>query len=341
MDFSKQNKIKDDTQIEHVDLDLRKDLVIFSSTNKYDFENNTKNIIDDYTKKFGYVNKKKSEIGPGFKSIYSINNLNIYMNNLISTEIYMRFLKSESKIIEIPLCFYLNDPWNYNFAHLIHQNLGHILTLSKIDNQIPILMHFEQNYKNNILDFFEIKNPIIQRYEHNVYKIKNAIMTNVGSECVSKNDILKIRSIIERKIDFKPNLQKNGLLLKRLVPQRQIHNFNEILENLKNDFPDVKWEIYDGTEEFSVYIKKFIEADIVIGMHGAGFGNIIFCKKDCIVIEIMLKEFLHPCFIQIQHHLQMDNYCVIYLSNEHDQTFSINLDYDILKNQLNQKLRHY
>jgi len=102
---------------------------------------------------------------------------------------------------------------------------------------------------------------------------------------VDKNDIIvgsDFRSVIHKKnffIDRSDSKYKHN----------QIQNITEVLDYLKkNNFISYKLESLSFFE--TVYLFK--NAEIIIGVHGAGFANTAFCKPNTKIIEI--RPFLYP-----------------------------------------------
>ena len=66
------------------------------------------------------------------------------------------------------------------------------------------------------------------------------------------------------------------------IPERSISNENEVKSYLlKNDFVPIKL----GEIKFSEQVDLFYNADYIVGLHGAGFANLAFCKPGTKVIE--------------------------------------------------------
>tara|TARA_B100001093_G_C26747691_1_gene979629 strand:+ start:315 stop:1418 length:1104 start_codon:yes stop_codon:yes gene_type:complete len=64
---------------------------------------------------------------------------------------------------------------------------------------------------------------------------------------------------------------------------RKIINENEIIEKLKIDNYDI---IRLADFPFEQQVKMFFNAERIIGLHGAGFANLIFCKPNTEILEI-------------------------------------------------------
>jgi len=66
------------------------------------------------------------------------------------------------------------------------------------------------------------------------------------------------------------------------IPERSVSNENEVKSYLlKKDFVPVRL----GEIMFSEQVDLFNNADYIIGLHGAGFANLAFCKPGTKVIE--------------------------------------------------------
>ena len=57
-------------------------------------------------------------------------------------------------------------------------------------------------------------------------------------------------------------------------------------------------------------IETFANARIVVGIHGAGIANILWCQQGTKVVEIFHPKFAHVCYPILANHLNMDYYCL-------------------------------
>ena len=77
------------------------------------------------------------------------------------------------------------------------------------------------------------------------------------------------------------------IFIDRNTKNRRIINNNEFKKILlENGFKIIKLENYS----FFNQVKLFNRAKIIAGIHGAGFANIIFCKKNTKIIELSTKS---------------------------------------------------
>lgn len=68
--------------------------------------------------------------------------------------------------------------------------------------------------------------------------------------------------------------------------QRCLKNFEELEQALEQRFPYMNFVVFRAGASLSDAISMFSSADVVIGIHGAGFQNVMFCKPGTTVIHI-------------------------------------------------------
>ncbi len=192
---------------------------------------------------------------------------------------------------------------NENYFHWLYDVLPRIgicnklVGLSEID--FFLLPNLSKKFQNESLDCLNIpehKRLSSEKYRH--IKAKELIVTdhpfvvtgnstrdiqniprwimlwlnsNFCDQKVTKNKKIKNKIYIERD----PALFKN-------IPERSVSNENEVKSYLlKKDFVPVRL----GEIMFSEQVDLFHNADYIVGLHGAGFANLAFCKPGTKVIE--------------------------------------------------------
>tara|TARA_Y100000992_G_C21223831_1_gene471873 strand:- start:65 stop:1159 length:1095 start_codon:yes stop_codon:yes gene_type:complete len=100
-----------------------------------------------------------------------------------------------------------------------------------------------------------------------------------------KNDI---KSKIDLKQKFKKIFIDREDSRSNIKDLRKIINDKEVKEFLvSRGFEPVKLSSYSFIDQISI----FHSAEIIVGLHGAGFSNLLFCKPDTRVIEIKPSHF--------------------------------------------------
>ena len=192
---------------------------------------------------------------------------------------------------------------NENYWHWLYDVLPRIglcnkfVRLSEID--FFLLPNLSKKFQNETLDCLNIpkhKRLSSEKYRH--IKAKELIVTDhpVVVTGNSTRDIQNIPRWImlwlnsnfcdqkvtkNKKIKNKIYLERDFATLEN-IPERSVSNENEVKSYLlKKDFVPVRL----GEIMFSEQVDLFHNADYIIGLHGAGFANLAFCKPGTKVIE--------------------------------------------------------
>lgn len=96
---------------------------------------------------------------------------------------------------------------------------------------------------------------------------------------------------------------KKIFLSRKTAGRRHIINEAELLAEISGCGYEI---IY--CEDLNVFqqVKLFSEALVVMGPHGSAFTNIIFCKKQTVVIDIVNSSQVNPCFWIISQLCRLD-----------------------------------
>jgi hypothetical protein len=76
--------------------------------------------------------------------------------------------------------------------------------------------------------------------------------------------------------------------------RREIVHIEKIKTYLNQNYPDNYKTVILEQMPFEEQVRHFYNADVIIGIHGAGLVNTIFCKKGATLIEIQNEEFKWP-----------------------------------------------
>ena len=101
-----------------------------------------------------------------------------------------------------------------------------------------------------------------------------------------RNNFLNQNMKIDKRTKKKIYIDRNETNPKHL-PQRAIINEEEVKEYLvKNNFIIIKLH----ETNFKDQVNLFYNAECIIGLHGGGFGNIVFCEPKTKIIELKNKS---------------------------------------------------
>jgi hypothetical protein len=296
--------------------------------NAFDNDNKTQHVITLANKQFKYnyvVNQKNIfSYVQNIDTVYS-GEIDIYMNNIILTEVWTRFLKPNSKIFKIPLCLYIDNPWNENFAHLIFELLYPLIKLNEINGDLPILMSVG-SYTLPLLKILGVNNPIIKREENHVYRIENSVyFKSLG--VIEKKTTTYVKKYINNKLDYLKHefIKPIGVIIYR-TEKRIIYNYQDFIDRLILTFTNIEWIIYKDDECFDQYFPKFVNCSYIIGPHGAGHANMIFSQQPNVkVFEFMIKGYLNPCFKNLADMLNYE-FHTMFIDNDANYNTVLNID---------------
>ncbi len=229
---------------------------------------------------------------------YNIFNSEV-VNNIVLKIGTPRILRNLNGVV---LSLLTGGAGNNNYWHWLYDVLPRIglcsksFSLSEINYfLVPNLLRKFQNETLDILDIPKNKRLSSLKYRH--IKTKKLIITD-HPVAISGNSSLDIQNIpswimswlknnfIKDKIQKDKNSNKiyieRDLISPNKVPERSIINDEEVKRYLSNKgFVSVRL----GEINFIDQVKMFYNADCVLGLHGAAFANIVFCKPGAKIIE--------------------------------------------------------
>lgn len=105
---------------------------------------------------------------------------------------------------------------------------------------------------------------------------------------------------------------------------RNVLNEHVAIEALRARLPHVEVTSWLGTEGMSHAAKRFGGASVVIGAHGAGLSNVIFCNS-CTLVELALESAQMRYFAHLAMALELD-YLAIPEMTHFRQNATINVE---------------
>ena len=192
-----------------------------------------------------------------------------------------------------------NNYWHWLFDVL--PRLGLCRNYIKLEDiNYFLLPNLIRKFQNETLDFLNIptqKRLSSEKFRH--IKADKLIVTDhpfvvTGNATKDMMDMPKWISQWLKENFLIKNPNTNGKSIKKIYidrnddpsnkfPLRLISNENEVKEYLlENNFISIKLH----ETEFSEQIKLFNNAECIVGLHGGGFANIVFCKPKTKIIEL-------------------------------------------------------
>ena len=249
------------------------------------------------------INDNRIIEGPSFQLRYTSEG-KIYNSNINENIVFKkgtpRILK---KLNGTTLSLLTGGGGNYNYWHWLFDVLPRLalcnknMNLKEIDYfLLPSLLKKFQKETLNFLNVPQNKRISSEKFRH--IKAKELIVTdhpvlisgNATEDITNipiwiiqwlKSSFLKKNIINNVKIKKKIYIDRNNANNKNLEPRR-ISNEEEVKNYLlKNNFILVKLHEIGFNEQ----VDLFHNADCIVGLNGAGFGNLVFCESGVKVIE--------------------------------------------------------
>jgi len=213
-------------------------------------------------------------------------------------------LVSEDKVIKIPgKVIVLAQSACDSYCHFMHEILGRLalLEIQGVEYDYVYVPIFKQCMKEMLLlwgiDLGKVIAPIKNEccIQADTLIVPSLVLNsdigfvNAGfrphpqtSEYV-KNKLLQ--GALKQNIDIS-KFSKKVFISRNDAPQRKIINEDEIFERFE-PYGFVRYQL--STLSVAEQILLMHNAEVVVGEHGAGLTNILFCKPDTLVIELFQK----------------------------------------------------
>lgn len=214
--------------------------------------------------------------------------------------------------IELDNDFYVDLTHHYSFYPFAHRYDG-FSRIRHIENIINSKTKFilgniasKERFENNRFEIecelFSIKNRIYHPDNNTLLRVNKLIYPYWlwgESPCAfSKESFIYCRT--KYNDYFKNDKTKYNLFLTRTNVSRDILNHKEVHQF----FIDHDFLIIDGKETLSDTLRLFYNANIVVGIHGGLFSNLLFCDDVKKIIEIFPSNRFNGCFIGWNEHLK-------------------------------------
>lgn len=214
---------------------------------------------------------------------------------------------------------------NYtNYYHFLNDFVGRLALLDRmhISRDTPIIVSEELKTSNLFLQYVRIcplffKRNWIFQGKSDYYEIHNCTYFVQNVNCKYQN----FKSLLtELHDEANPAISKKIFIVRRGTKGRGLINSTEIEEIArKYDF-----EIVD-TQELTIsdQVKLFTNATHIIGLHGAGLTNMIYCKKKNVkIIEIFPGNFYQATYYWLASEFGHEYHC---LRGENTESIQMNV----------------
>jgi hypothetical protein len=200
------------------------------------------------------------------------------------------------------------------YYHWMFDILPRISLLKKC-GKFNDIEHFIINYTGRLFQKQTLKragvnlSKIIVSSDHWNFNVK--VSELIIPSLPSNNDSPSYEACLYLRDLYKKELTEPGGTKKIYIKRssgRHIVNEEEFLEILKPlGFEVLCCEQLTVAEQAAVFSK----AEIVVGAHGAGFTNLVFCNAGTRIIDIFSPTWINPCYWILSNHINLKYACLI------------------------------
>lgn len=177
-----------------------------------------------------------------------------------------------------------------------------------------------------LVDFLNIFNisdkSIIMENKSAIFACNSLVVgprSQVGNPTVRV--INSIRSLFQDKNFFPPNFPSKIYISRSNASRRRIKNEKQLFDSLSNfGFEMIRLEEYSLNDQ----VNLFRNAEFIIGPHGAGLANLVFCKPATKVIELFPESYTEPCMYNISKINFLNYHFLIFKETDKLDNFSVN-----------------
>ncbi|MCL2931175.1 MAG: glycosyltransferase family 61 protein [Trichodesmium sp. MAG_R03] len=184
----------------------------------------------------------------------------------------------------------LLSDYSLNYAHWLMDGLPKLALLESLKQELKFII--PKNSPSYIIDSLKllgIKEQQLIKIQHPCLVVEKLILIHGAQKNgrVCKKYILKIRNKLLQAINDN-NKPDKLIYISRSNYTRKIINESEILPIIKKyNFEILRCEELSFREQINI----FSQAQVLLGPHGAGIYNQIFCNRGAIIIEIYNKQY--------------------------------------------------
>lgn len=212
-----------------------------------------------------------------------------YKNNFNGSRLVSGYYSSVIAICHI---------WTHNYAHVVFDVLIPLALIPQsVLNQSYIVATSNSRFTIEMLNIFNFQpyqilcistSELI--YGENVYTINPHSFYNF-----QRLTLMKFRNYCIRKYSLNQFPPYRFVYFNRFGP-RSIVNFNAIMNDIRRDFPQYRWETRKAFSKAVDTLKYLNEVLFFFGPHGADVANIVFLQESAIVCEIQPNAFV-SCYL--------------------------------------------
>jgi hypothetical protein len=210
-----------------------------------------------------------------------------------------------NKVVQVDKeCIVVHNNYTSNYYHWLTEIILRVFLIKKeLSGKTLILPPLTQKFQSQVLSLFSDANfEVVNIDPVNLIKVRKvynpSFIADYGN--YHPESIKNFSSWIKEKVttsitEVRLNHSRIYISRKRAEFRRLLNEDELINYLLKYDFHIVELEALNFAEQVAL----FNNALVVVGPHGAGLTNLMFCKKRVTVIEIFEENYIHLCYYNL------------------------------------------
>ena len=189
----------------------------------------------------------------------------------------------------------------YNYYHHLADYMVNLFSIpGSINHNTSLLtLRPDYGYQKEINKIFGIEHQIVEMEHFSSVKVENLLVPEKairGNGVVqNKSTLARCTEYLKRQIGFSGGRGRRLFISRARSSHRRAVNEEQAIDVARDHgFEAVNLE--DVT--FPEQVRLFATAEAVVGLHGAGFTNVIFAPTGCVVVEIMPTSHWQPDFFR-------------------------------------------
>ncbi len=241
--------------------------------------------------------RSRDQWGDDFYAIVTANDRVLQTSGTGYLQAHRPCLKPDSRSIERDTVAWITTHSTRNHYMWLFSHLTRLMVAEELKLTANVLYPAEDLLapaKRDMLSLLGIQNPTFIPKDVDCIRVKNLFV--IETDAFDPVNLLSLRSRLATAASQKDSKARKIYISRAKCHYRKCANESELVPWLvSNGFTIVCLEDHSIQEQ----IDLMQNAEVVLGVHGAGFANILFCKPGTQIIEIQDREDPNPHFYAI------------------------------------------
>jgi len=201
--------------------------------------------------------------------------------------------------------------WGQGYYHFVAENLVRlplVLHVFEARSDAMLHIHSQTTFSTGLLNLIGIaEHRVVQGVVHADFVLFPEPVPCGNPSSVMLN-LLRRTLLLRGQLGHvaKRNTSECNILLLTRQGSRAVQNHDELSLHLSEAFRGCSVRTYTGHESIPTQLLMFQSSDIVIAPHGAGLVNIVACRENTLVLELMVSgNDVNLCYMAMANKLRL------------------------------------